>query len=39
MCECLGVSRSGYYSWLTRPPSARDLADEVLTEKIHLVHA
>jgi len=38
MCECLGVSRSGYYGWLSRPPSVRQLADEVLTEKIHLVH-
>ena len=23
LCEALGVSRSGFYAWLTRPPSAR----------------
>jgi putative transposase len=23
ICETLGVSRSGFYGWLTRPPSAR----------------
>jgi hypothetical protein len=22
-CEALGVSRSGFYGWLTRPPSER----------------
>jgi putative transposase len=30
MCEALGVSRSGFHAWLTRPPSARDRSDEVL---------
>lgn len=24
MCEALGVSRSGFYAWLTRPKSKRD---------------
>jgi putative transposase len=38
MCRLLGVSTSGYYGWRTRPPSARALSDEVLTEKIRLVH-
>ena len=28
LCEALGVSRSGYYAWLTRPRSARSLADD-----------
>ncbi len=39
MCRVLGVSTSGYYGWRQRPPSVRALADEVLTEQIHLVHA
>ena len=30
MCEALGVSRSGFYAWLSRPRSARSLNDEVL---------
>ena len=38
MCKVLGVSRSGYYGCLSRPPSARALSDEVLSEKIHLAY-
>jgi len=38
MCRLLGVSTSGYYCWRDRPPSARALSDEVLTEKIRLIH-
>ena len=34
MCRVLGLSPSGYYSWLRRPPSARALRDEELTERI-----
>lgn len=34
MCELLGVSRSGYYEWTTRPPSDRALTDAWLTENI-----
>jgi putative transposase len=30
MCEALGVSRSGFHAWLTRPPSARARSDEAL---------
>lgn len=29
-CEALGVSRSGFYAWLTRPPSERSRANEKL---------
>ena len=34
LCEALGVSRSGFYAWLTRRPSARSRRDEVLSAKI-----
>jgi putative transposase len=34
LCEALGVSRSGFHAWLTRPPSARTRSDEVLASKI-----
>ena len=30
MCDALGVSRSGFFAWLNRPPSARARSDEVL---------
>ncbi len=34
LCQLLKVSRSGFYAWLRRPPSARAIADQVLTEQI-----
>lgn len=34
----LGVSPSGYYAWLCRPPSQRDLTDEWLLSKIKDAH-
>lgn len=34
MCEALGVSRSGFYAWLTRPPSQRSLDDERLGTQV-----
>jgi len=34
MCETLGVSRSGFHAWLTRPPSARARSDAVLAERV-----
>lgn len=30
VCEALGVSRSGFYAWLTRVPSARSVSDAVI---------
>lgn len=30
LCETLGVSRSGYYAWLSRPRSKRSLDDEMI---------
>ena len=38
-CRVLGVSRSGYYAWLTRPASVRARADVVLTKQLHAIHA
>ena len=34
MCEALGVSRSGFHAWLTRPPSARARSDAILIDRI-----
>jgi putative transposase len=34
LCRLLKVSRSGFYAWIRRPPSARAVADAVLTEQI-----
>ena len=38
MCEVLGVSRSGYYAWRAREPSARSRADGELTVRIRASH-
>ena len=38
LCRVLGVSPSGYYAWRERPPSARRLADAVLSEQIRVIH-
>jgi putative transposase len=34
ICEALGVSRSGFYAWLARRPSARARRDVLLSAKI-----
>ena len=39
MCRLLGVSRSGYYAWNTRPPSRRATEDAALLERIRGIHA
>ncbi len=36
LCEALGVSRSGFYAWLTRPRSRRSLSDETLGQQARL---
>jgi transposase InsO family protein len=38
LCAAFGVSRSGYYAWLARPPSARAQADAQLTEQLCAAH-
>jgi putative transposase len=39
MCKALEVSRSGYYAWRDRPPSARAREDERLSVAIRATHA
>jgi putative transposase len=38
MCNVLGVPRSGYYAWIDRPVSRRDLEDEKLLFHIKQIH-
>jgi putative transposase len=38
-CRLLGVSRSGYYEWNHRPPSARDGENLLLLKQIKQIHA
>ena len=38
-CDVLEVSRSGYYAWRKRPPSAQAQRREELTDRIRAVHA
>lgn len=37
-CRVLGVSASGYYEWRRRAPSARSMADIVMTQAIRQAH-
>jgi putative transposase len=39
LCRMLGVSKSGYYAWRSRPPSERRPQDALLTEKIREIHS
>ena len=39
MCRVLGVSRSGFYAWRTRRPSARAHADATLQKRMCAIHA
>ena len=38
LCELLGVSESGYWAWIKRPPSDRELTDAWLTERVRAIH-
>ncbi len=37
MCETLGVSRSGYYSYKSRPKGKREIEREKLLKEIRIV--
>jgi transposase InsO family protein len=39
MCRALGVSRSGYYAWRRRSPSAAEVRREELTTEVEQIHA
>jgi len=39
LCRVAGVSRSGFYAWRNRRPSARRVADGELVEQIRDIHA
>ncbi|AVO37133.1 IS3 family transposase [Pukyongiella litopenaei] len=38
MSRTLGVSRSGFYAYHSRPPSVRQVADEALSKRIATIH-
>jgi len=38
LCKIVGVSKSGYYAWKSRPPSKKSQEDAALTERIVEVH-
>ncbi|AVN46608.1 hypothetical protein FA362_03010 [Pseudomonas aeruginosa] len=38
MCRLLRVSRSGFYAWQQRPPSAREMANRCLSKEIRTIH-
>ena len=39
LCAALGVSRSGFYAWMQRPPSHREVEDSKLVPVIRACHA
>jgi putative transposase len=39
VCRVLGVSRSGFYAWRSRKPSAAAVRREELTEQVAAIHA
>lgn len=39
MCEILDVSRSGYYAWKVREPSARSQENTALAQEVAEIHA
>ena len=39
VCDLLEASRSGFYAWRTRPPSAAEQRREELTREVRRIHA
>lgn len=39
LCSTLDVSRSGYYAWRGQPVSARQISDEVISNRIVEIHS
>lgn len=38
LCSAMNVSRCGYYAWISRAPSAREIANKRLLYKINVIH-
>jgi len=38
LCRVVGVTRQGFYAWKRRPPSARELGDRRLSERIRQIY-
>ncbi len=38
MCDVLDVSRTGYYDWAEREPSARSRSNQALDRHIHVIY-
>jgi putative transposase len=38
MCDVFKVSPSGYYAWLRRPPSQKELGDQLLSSEVRRAH-
>ncbi len=38
LCRLLELSRSGFYAWLKRDPSVRDVKDKALTKRVEAIH-
>jgi transposase InsO family protein len=39
MCQLHGVTRSGYYAWRLRAPSARNHSDAALSQQVQRIHS
>jgi len=39
LARVVGVSRTGYYAWASRPPSQRTLTDAYLAQQVRTIHA